>query len=244
MRSILYLPILVVLFCKISNSQTEKDSLTVRGIVIEYMSSEPLSGIGVIADGSGGTSSKLDGKFSFRVVRPKILRIRTAYPGFELFTAQIDITRDQDDIFLYLPIRTSGPENYWGLKAPSHWINIDANGRFSFCVPPNMKKNERYRGIDSYIGAYESADLLVSFSFDDYLTAISRDYPEYKERSAIIGCQFGTIFSFTSPTTTLNGFKYVLGARVGSGFTFQGEYNNESFRDSVMTILSSIQFGK
>lgn len=52
-----------------------------------------------------------------------------------------------------------------GEATPSSWQRVDAKGRFSFYLPPDMKKQD-VRGIDSFSWEFGNGRLFVSFDHE------------------------------------------------------------------------------
>jgi hypothetical protein len=61
------------------------------------------------------------------------------------------------------------------MDVPTDWIRIEADGRFTFWLPPGLLEQDT-RGIDSYVRRWESQNMLVHFDygrFSDPLTLYS-----------------------------------------------------------------------
>lgn len=57
--------------------------------------------------------------------------------------------------------------------ARSEWKAVDAKGRFSFAIPPDMAE-QAAQGIDSYVGQYRNDGIQLSFDYGGYSDPLLR----------------------------------------------------------------------
>ena len=95
--------------------------------------------------------------------------------------------------------------------APNEWRVVDAKGRFSFSLPPDMEE-QTVQGKDSYVGEYRSSNIQFSFDYGWYSDPLEHDYfptqPEYQEANVAIGGKSAKIVTFHRAATD-SGFPYV-----------------------------------
>ena len=63
------------------------------------------------------------------------------------------------------------------VAAPEGWQRIDAKGRFSFYIPPEMKKQDVH-GIDSYVEKYSSDTMRLGFDYGQYSNHLDNEGEE------------------------------------------------------------------
>jgi hypothetical protein len=86
---------------------------------------------------------------------------------------------------------------------PQDWKHIDANGKFTFFVPPDMEE-EVVQGTDSYVGQYRSTNVRLYFDYgwwpgnlcDARYTA---QKPQHRDAATQIGGQPARLVTFYEP---------------------------------------------
>jgi len=88
------------------------------------------------------------------------------------------------------------------------WIRVDASGRFSFAVPPALKKTKAV-GIDSYVEEYRSEAMVLAFDYGQYSNKLNNDEGnfDYRARFITIGGRNAKLVTWTFKSPT-DGFKY------------------------------------
>ena len=86
---------------------------------------------------------------------------------------------------------------------PQDWKRIDANGQFTFFVPPDMEA-EAVQGTDSYVGQYRSTSLRLYFDYGwwpgDLCDArYTEQKPQHTDVAAQIGGQRARLVTFYEP---------------------------------------------
>lgn len=91
---------------------------------------------------------------------------------------------------------------------PSGWQRIDADGRFSFYLPPDMQPLET-RGIDSLVQAFRGGGLHLLYDYGRFSDPL--DYgekAEYKEETVKIGDKSARVVTYYD-LDSAHEFKYV-----------------------------------
>ena len=137
---------------------------------------------------------------------------------------------------------------------PSDWKKVDAEGRFSFFLPPDMEEHP-VKGIDSYVGEYRNSDVALSFDYgwwsDSFKYYPSR--PQYQEATVEIDGKAAKVITFFRSEHD-NPFPYVAAihfADVGTGpgeggmitkLTLWADCKSPADQDIAKEIFSSIKF--
>lgn len=97
-------------------------------------------------------------------------------------------------------------------SVPEDWKKIDAEGHFTFFLPPGMEKGAD-RGRDSYVEVYRSADMRVSFDYGQWSNTLKdfAEKPEYQEVRTKIAGKRAKVVTFYDPESSYE-YKYVAAA--------------------------------
>ena len=142
---------------------------------------------------------------------------------------------------------------------PQDWKRIDANGKFTFFVPPDMEA-EAVQGTDSYVGRYRSTGLRLYFDYGwwpgNLCDARSTEQkPQHTDVATQIGGQRARLVTFSEPHPTMDRqFPYVavvcfadLGT-AGAGqkitLTMWANGNGRAEQQVAEKIFRSIQFSR
>ena len=90
------------------------------------------------------------------------------------------------------------------------WQNINADGYFTFKIPPDMKEIP-VQGIDSYVGEYQGPTTQLQFDYGLY-SGFLKEYsrkPDYKKTSLNVHGRKAKLITFYNEETTLE-FPYVI----------------------------------
>ena len=111
--------------------------------------------------------------------------------------------------FTALPVLLSAMMVCWtgGANAtepvPQEWKRIDAKGKFTFFVPPDMEA-EAVQGTDSYVGQYGSQGLRLYFDYGWWPGNLcdaryTEQKPELTDMPTQIGGQRARLITFSEP---------------------------------------------
>lgn len=119
-----------------------------------------------------------------------------------------------------LPILLCATMVWWagGAKAtepvPKDWKRIDANGTFTFFVPPDMEA-EPVQGIDSYVGQYRGNSMRLYFDYGWYPgnfcdARYTEQKPQHTDVTTQIGGETARLMTFHEPEPKMDhAFPYV-----------------------------------
>jgi hypothetical protein len=94
--------------------------------------------------------------------------------------------------------------------APEGWKRIDAQGRFSFYIPPEMKRIDVH-GIDSYVEKYSSDTMTLDFDYGQYSNPLDNEGEEdYRSEVVEIDGRKARLVTLTLTGENL-GYKYYAG---------------------------------
>jgi hypothetical protein len=103
--------------CAHSTAQRMRDSMTVRGMIVDGQTNQRLPSVPIILgrvnNAIVGHSDSI-GAFRFRMVSADSLDIMSGGLGFEVFQLRIPLSRGQKDVFIYITLRGEAelPERY------------------------------------------------------------------------------------------------------------------------------------
>ena len=96
------------------------------------------------------------------------------------------------------------------MDAPESWKRIDAKGRFSFYLPPEMKKLDTH-GIDSYVEEYSSDTMRLGFDYGQYSNHLDNEGEEdYQAEMVAIDGRKAKLATFTIKDGN-TGYNYYTG---------------------------------
>ncbi len=142
---------------------------------------------------------------------------------------------------------------------PPDWKRIDAEGKFTFLVPPDMEA-EAVEGTDSYVGQYRGNSLRLGFDYgqwsDDLCNAqYTAQKPQYAEVTTQIGGQQARLVTFYEPAPKMDyEFPYIavvcfpdvgtegLGGKITLTMWANGKGRAE--QQTAEKIFQSIQFSR
>jgi hypothetical protein len=156
------------------------------------------------------------------------------------------------------PSKPSQPAEKTSQSSPAQlgpgWKVIDANRHFSFHLPDNMK-DQKARGIDSYVGEYRNSKMRIGFDYGAYsnsLTTYSGE-PEYQEFKKTISDKAAKIIFFRN-TNAASGYKYYAAVHfslaeknnleANSGLTLDAGFDDPAEWETVKRIFESVTFPK
>jgi len=88
--------------------------------------------------------------------------------------------------------------------APGDWQKIDAKGRFSFLIPPDIKP-DTVQGIDSYIGQFQSSNMQINFDYGGHSDPLQySDKSEYEETITKSDGRKAKLVTFHDPAMNQN----------------------------------------
>ena len=97
---------------------------------------------------------------------------------------------------------------------PQDWKRIDAKGKFTFFVPPDMEA-EAVQGTDSYVGQYRSNSMRLYFDYGWWSVDLcdaryTEQKPEHTDVPTQIGGQRARLLTFSEPHPKMDQeFSYV-----------------------------------
>jgi hypothetical protein len=91
---------------------------------------------------------------------------------------------------------------------PADWVPVDANGKFTFFIPPDMEEQE-IQGIDSFVGEYRSNRMRLRFDYGLYSDPLNYSgESDYQELVTTIGGERAKVVAFVGGPSA-PGFEYV-----------------------------------
>lgn len=133
-------------------------------------------------------------------------------------------------------------------KLREGWKRVSPEGRFSFHLPVDMRE-QKARGIDSFVGEYRSAKIRVSFDYGIYSNdlLLYSNQPEYKAKILNLNGQKARI-AFYREDNSNTGYRFRGGVHLpvsddpGTKLTVFAEFNNEEDRETVNAIFETVVF--
>jgi len=127
------------------------------------------------------------------------------------------------------------------------WQKIEIKGRFSFSIPPEMKRTSA-QDTDSLVGEYRSSNISLSFDYGWYSDPL--DYQgrtDYEESFIEIDGRKAKLVTFRQ-TNSQNGFANFAGihfSELADGqnkLTMWARYQNRNDLNQIKKVFQSIKF--
>ena len=135
-----------------------------------------------------------------------------------------------------------------GGHAPTEeWQKVEVKGRFSFSIPPDIKRTSA-AGTDSLVGEYRGANVSLGFDYGWYSDPLEyRGKTNYQESSIEIDGRRAKLVTFrrTGGPNDFANFAGIHFADLGdeqNKLTMWAGYHNEADLDQVKKIFQSIKF--
>src|ERR1044072_4378283 len=138
------------------------------------------------------------------------------------------------------------------VAAPGGWKRIDANGHFSFYLPPEMKKQD-VQGIDSYVEVYSSETMKLNFDYGQYSNHLDNEGEEdYQAEMIEIAGRKAKVVTFTIKNGE-PGYSYYAGVYFSDAGTIERRFpkpeltvgvscKSRADQETAKKIFSTIRF--
>ena len=98
------------------------------------------------------------------------------------------------------PAATSQPA-----AVPADWVPVDAGGKFKLLMPADMKE-QKVRGIDSFVTRYRSETILLNCDYGWYSDPLADpNKPKHQKASVVVGGKAAIIVTYESPDSNSDG---------------------------------------
>lgn len=134
-----------------------------------------------------------------------------------------------------------------GHQQAEEWQRVEIKGRFSFSIPPEMKRTSA-SGIDSLVGEYRSPNISLSFDYGWYSDPL--DYQgrtNYEESFIEVDGRKAKLVTFRQ-TDSKNDFANFAGIHFAdpgddqNKLTMWARYQNRNDLDQIKRVFQSIKF--
>ena len=134
-----------------------------------------------------------------------------------------------------------------GHQQAEEWQKVEIKGRFSFYIPPEMKRTSA-SGIDSLVGEYRNSNISLSFDYGWYSDSL--DYggrTDYEERFIEVDGRKAKLVTF-SQSNSKNDFTNFAGIHFANPvdgqdkLTMWARYQNQNDLNQIKKVFQSIKF--
>jgi len=126
---------------------------------------------------------------------------------------------------------------------PAGWVQINAQGHFTFWMPSALVLDEQIQGTDSYVRQWSGAGLYVKFDYGMYSGGIDSRIQDiaHTEVSDSASGRAGTIVTYTEDGAQIATL-YVRQVNEQDRLTFTAGRSSEGTLEIPLTIVRSVRF--